>query len=98
MLEFLKKVDISDGVINSMIEMVPVSSLQDIGNNEENCLSILIYMKKIGISNVDDLLIYKPDVFKGSFRNFYLKMQKFENTDIVSMINDDFNNIDLIWN
>ena len=98
MLDFLKKVDISDDVINSMIEMLPVSSLQDIDNNEENCLSILIYMKKLGIFNVDDLLIYKPDVFKGSFRNFYLKMQRYENTNIVNMINDDFNNIDLIWN
>ncbi len=97
MLEFLKKVGISESLIDEMLNNIPISSLQDINNNEENCLKIILYLENMGVTNIDDLLLYKPDSFKGGISDFVKKFEKYSNKEFIKELNNDFTLIDLLW-
>ncbi len=97
MLEFLNRVNISKETINEMFKNNSLPSLEDIDNNEENCLKIILFLEQLGITNIDDLLIYKPDTFKGSFSEILKRFRKFNSNQIADLINTDYNNIDIIW-
>ena len=97
MIDFLKKVNITDETIDQMFEKNLDSLLQDIDNNEENYIKIILFLKKIDIKNINDLLIYKPSIFKGSFTDFIKEFKKYDANKLVDLINSDYNNIDLIW-
>ncbi len=65
--------------------------------NIDDCKSIIEYLKSINIRNIDDILIYKPDMFmetKKDIENMFIKKNLFE---IVNLINEDYMNIDIIF-
>jgi len=97
MIDFLKKANISDIFNSKMKEEYSDSTLFDLSCNEEDCLKIINYLKEIGILNINDLLIYRIDVFKLSLEELVKKFSKFNIPLFVNLINDDFVAIDNIF-
>ena len=98
MIDFLKKENISDDVIKKIEENNNQSSLYDLSLNEDNCLKIIKYLKDVGVLNIDLLLINEMDVFLLTFNEFVRKLKKFNISNFVQVINNDYVAIEEIYN
>jgi len=97
MIDFLKEIEIEEEIINEIKKYNNDASIFDLSCNEEDCLKIINYLKEIGILNINDLLIYRIDVFKLSLEELVKKFSKFNIPLFVNLINDDFVTIDNIF-
>ena len=94
MMDFLKKVDINDDTIKKLNEELEDFTLSNLKSNEQNCLGIILYLKKIGIKNIDDLLIYKTDWFLYTTKRFIDKFNK-RKDELICKINNNYLEINL---
>ena len=53
-------------------------------------------INNIGINDIDDLLIYRIDIFTILFEQFIKKISKFNIPLLVEYVNSDYTNIDII--
>ena len=91
MLDFLKQVNISDIIIDLMDSRFDESLKYNLNVNSENCIGIILYMQKVGINNVDDLLLDKPEWFLKTTSDFIRICSN--NKDLINQINEDYNNV-----
>ena len=96
MIDFLKQVDIKEEVLIEIVKNNNPSSLSSLSINEEECLKIINYMKEIGFTCIDDLLINRIDLFLSSFDKFVKKLSKFNIPVLVQLTNTDYATIDII--
>ena len=85
MIDFLKDANITDDTIIEIMK-----------NNNEDAIQIINYMRGIGITNIDELLIYRIDIFFITFEQFIKRLSKFNVPILVNLINDNYANIDII--
>ncbi len=96
MIDFLKNVGISDDILIEMLKNNNEAAIFDLSCNEEDAINIIKYMRNIGITNIDELLIYRIDIFFLTFEQFVKRLSKFNIPALVNHINDDYANIDII--
>ena len=72
--------------------------LFELYSNKEEVIAICNYLRKIGVNNIDDIIIYRPDMFLETESSVNYYFSKFEIKDIVNKINEDYLNIDLVLN
>ncbi len=96
MIDFLKDAGISNNVLVEMIKNNTETSIFDLSCNDEDAIEIIKYMRNIGITNIDELLIYRIDIFFLTFEQFIKRLSKFNIPALVNHINDDYANIDII--
>ena len=96
MIDFLKDAGISNNVLVEMIKNNTETSIFDLSCNDEDAIEIIKYMRNIGITNIDELLIYRIDIFFITFEQFIKRLSKFNIPALVNHINDDYANIDII--
>ena len=63
MIDFLKNAGISNDVLVEMIKNNDETSIFDLSCNDEDAIEIIKYMRNIGVTNIDELLIYRIDIF-----------------------------------
>ena len=61
MIDFLKKTNINEDILIEIIKNNNPSSLSSLSINEEECVKIINYMKEIGLTCIDELLIKLVD-------------------------------------
>lgn len=96
MIDFLKDVSINDNTIIEMMKNNNEASLFDLSCNDEDAIQIINYMRGIGITNIDELLIYRIDIFFLTFEQFIKRLSKFNVPVLVNLINENYANIDII--
>lgn len=96
MLEFLKKYDISDSVIKKIEKENSSANIYNLNCNEEEVCSIIEYLKELNIVCIDDLLIYRIDVFFGSLDDLKKIFSKYEINSLVQALNNDYSIINEI--
>lgn len=96
MIDFLKAADISDDVLIEMIKNNDETAIYDLSCNDEDAIEIIKYMKNIGITNIEELLTYKIDIFFLTFEQFIKRLSKFNIPALVNHINENYANIDII--
>ena len=96
MIDFLKDAGISNNVLVEMIKNNTETSIFDLSCNDEDAIEIIKYMRNIGITNIDELLIYRIDIFFLTFEQFIKRLSKFNIPALVNHNNDDYANIDII--
>ena len=79
-----------------MIKNNDETSIFDLSCNDEDAIEIIKYMRNIGVTNIDELLIYRIDIFFLTFEQFIKRLSKFNIPALVNHINDDYANIDII--
>ena len=96
MIDFLKDANITDDTIIEIMKNNNEASLFNLSCNDEDAIQIINYMRGIGITNIDELLIYRIDIFFLTFEQFIKRLSKFNIPALVNHINDDYANIDII--
>lgn len=96
MIDFLKKTNINEDILIEIIKNNNPSSLSSLSINEEECVKIINYMKEIGLTCIDELLINRIDLFLSSFDKFIKKLSKFNIPVLVQLVNTDYATIDII--
>lgn len=96
MIDFLKDANITDNTIIEIMKNNNEASLFNLSCNDEDAIQIINYMRGIGISNIDELLIYRIDVFTLSFKQFIKRLSNFNIPILVNIVNDNYSNIDII--
>ncbi len=96
MIDFLKKTNINEDILIEIIKNNNPSALSSLSINEEECIKIINYMKEIGLTCIDELLINRIDLFLSSFDKFIKKLSKFNIPVLVQLVNTDYATIDII--
>ena len=96
MIDFLKDANITDDTIIEIMKNNNEASLFNLSCNDEDAIQIINYMRGIGITNNDELLIYRIDIFFITFEQFIKRLSKFNVPILVNLINDNYANIDII--
>ena len=96
MIDFLKDANITDDTIIEIMKNNNEASLFNLSCNDEDAIQIINYMRGIGITNIDELLIYRIDIFFITFEQFIKRLSKFNVPSLVNLINDNYANIDII--
>lgn len=91
MLEFLKNVDIDDKVIQEMYSKHDDALIFNLKANATNCLGIIMFMKKVKIEVIDELLLNRPEWFLMTIDSF---IEKFT-PGMVKQINEDYYSVNL---
>ena len=92
MLDFLKKANINQDTIDYMYKNIEFNEIYDVSINEEECLKIIDYLKKIGIKDIDSLLKYELQIFYKDELKIMNLFKKYEKnlTELVAQINEDY--------
>lgn len=98
MIDFLKDANITDKTIIEMMKNNNEASLFNLSCNDEDAIQIINYMRGTGITNIDELLIYRIDIFFLTFEQFIKRLSKFNVPVLVNLINENYANIDIIKN
>ena len=94
-MEFLIILGIKIDTINKL-EQNP-SFVFDLVANKEECSRIISYLKFIGIKNIDDLILYRQDLFLKTKEEVANLFNRTEMRYIIDKINEDATNIDLLF-
>ena len=97
MFDFLKNVGISDEVITEIIKNNSNSTVDNLVINSDNCLKVITYLREIGIRNIEELLIYRIDLFIQRFSRVKERIEKVNISELVKLVNDDCFSIDMIY-
>lgn len=95
MLDFLQRVNISNETIEEMLETHSNPMIYNLSVNEDNCLKIISFMREIGITVIDELLLYKLDWFLNTFSYFTSFFRDKDVKNEVNKINEDYMNYNL---
>ena len=95
MIDFLNECNININTINEMKKKYP-AELFDLNCNKEEIVQIIDYLRNIGITNIDDLLLNKTSLFFKSKELVEQKFMKYDLSLIVNQINEDYEKIDKI--
>ena len=98
MIDFLKNVGISDDTLIEMLKNNNETAIFDLSCNEEDAINIINYIKNIGINNIDELLVYRMDIFFLTFEQFVKRLSKFNIPVLVNLINEDYTILLLLMN
>ena len=90
MLQFLKDMGISDITILKMINNNSEDILYDLECDQVNCLEVIKYLQELNIQVIDDLLINEIGMFFKTKEYLVNKFSKFNISEIVDDINDDY--------
>ena len=90
MLQFLKDIGISDITILKMINNNSEDILYDLECDQVNCLEVIKYLQELNIQVIDDLLINEIGMFFKTKEYLANKFSKFNISEIVDDINDDY--------
>lgn len=96
MIDFLKKANISDEVILSIMNNYNDAILYNLSCNADNCLEIINYLKELNIEVIDELLLNRIDLFLNTKEDIVKKFSKYNIPLVVDLINDDYVTIDKI--
>ena len=94
MVDFLKKVGVSDETINYINKNFSTDSISALSDNEEECINIITLLKTMGIINIEDLLIYETYIFYKSSDEIYYELSKHNLPDIAKEIINDYSKIE----
>ncbi len=86
-MNYLLDLGFNNETINKILEINGDAISLSFECNEENITNIINYLKKIGIKNIDQILIYEVDFF---LNNFEEVKRKINNYEIIDNINEDY--------
>lgn len=93
----LLNLNIDNDVIEEVISHNGGSILTDIDGFNNNVRNNLIFLKELGINCINELLIYKMDIFFINYTDLKQKVINLKDLgDFVDKVNEDFFNIDEI--
>jgi len=94
MIDFLKKCGITDLVINEIINVNSSTNLYNFSCNQDEIIKIIGFLKEIGVNCIEQLLVYRIDMFFVSLDKFKKIYIKEDVNSFVREVNEDYTVID----
>lgn len=91
MIDFLLECNIKKDTVNALNSRLPSSTIFSLSCNEYEINKIIMYLKKIGIKCIDDILINYTDLFFNTYDEFVSIFKKYDIKKLVEFINKDYN-------
>lgn len=96
MIDFLKDCNVDDDTLEEMYKKYS-TELFDLNCNKREIVKIIEYLRNLGITNVSDLLVYETGLFYKSLNWIENKFSSIDTVDLVSKINDNYEEIEIIF-
>lgn len=97
-MDNLLKIGISKETINEIEKNNSLGIVEDLDFKYKKVKEIIDIFKMAGINNIEDFLIYKPQIFYKKPEYIYEKMKTYNILELRELLSEDINNIDKILN
>ncbi len=95
-MDYLIKYNLTNEDIKDITNSINEEDRLEIEMNEERISSILNYFFSIGLTNIKDIIITKPNLFYDDVNSIKMRIEKYSNTNIIELLKEDPLNFDLI--
>ena len=95
-MEYLTKYNLSTEDIKDIASSIDEDDKLELALNEDRVSSIIDYFLSIGLNNIKDIIITKPNLFYDDVNSIKERIKKYSNTNIHKLLKEDPINFDLI--
>ena len=95
-MDYLTKYNLTNEDIKDIINSIDEDDKLELELNEERVSSIIDYFLSIGLTNIKDIIINKPNLFYDDVNSIKERIEKHSNTNIIELLKEDAINFDLI--
>ncbi len=95
-MEYLTKYNLTTEDIKDITSSIDEDDKLELELNEERVSSIIDYLLSIGLTNIKDIIINKPNLFYDDVNSIKMRIEKHSNTNIIELLKEDPINFDLI--
>lgn len=95
-MEYLTKYNLTTEDIKDITNFIDEGDKLELELNEERVSSIIDYFLSIGLTNIKDIIITKPNLFYDDVNSIKMRIEKHSNTNIIELLKEDPINFDLI--
>lgn len=95
-VDYLTKYNLTNEDVKDIIDSITYDDQLELELNEERVSSIIDYFLSIGLTNIKDIIITKPNLFYDDILSIKERIEKYSNTNIIELIKEDPLNFDLI--
>ena len=95
-MEYLTKYNLNAEDIRDITSSIDEDDKLELELNEERVSSIIDYFLSIGLTNIKDIIINKPNLFYDDVNSIKERIEKHSNTNIIELLKEDPINFDLI--
>lgn len=95
-MEYLTKYNLTTEDIRDITSSIDEDDKLELDLNEERVSSIIDYFLSIGLTNIKDIIITKPNLFYDDVNSIKERIDKYSNTNILELLKEDPINFDLI--
>ena len=95
-MEYLTKYNLTTEDIKDITSSIDEDDKLELELNEERVSSIIDYFLSIGLTNIKDIIITKPNLFYDDINSIKMRIEKYSNTNIIELLKEDPINFDLI--
>ena len=95
-MEYLTKYSLTTEYIKDIFSSIDEDDKVELELNEEGVSSIIDYFLSIGLTNIKDIIITKPNLFYDDVNSIKMRIEKYSNTNIIELLKEDPINFDLI--
>ena len=95
-MEYLTKYNLTTEDIKDITSSIDEEDKLELELNEERVSSIIDYFLSIGLTNIKDIIINKPNLFYDDVNSIKERIEKHSNTNIIELLKEDAINFDLI--
>ncbi len=95
-MEYLTKYSLTTEDIKDIFSSIDEDDKVELELNEEGVSSIIDYFLSIGLTNIKDIIITKPNLFYDDVNSIKMRIEKYSNTNIIELLKEDPINFDLI--
>ena len=95
-MEYLTKYNLTTEDIKDITSSIDEDDKLELELNEERVSSIIDYFLSIGLTNIKDIIINKPNLFYDDVNSIKMRIEKHSNTNIIELLKEDPINFDLI--
>ena len=95
-MEYLTKYNLTTEDIKDITSSIDEDDKLELELNEERVSSIIDYFLSLGLTNIKDIIITKPNLFYDDVNSIKMRIEKYSNTNIIELLKEDPINFDLI--
>ena len=95
-MEYLTKYNLTTEDIKDITSSIDEDDKLELELNEERVSSIIDYFLSIGLTNIKDIIINKPNLFYDDVNSIKERIEKHSNTNIIELLKEDAINFELI--
>ena len=97
MIEYIALAGISDELKDKMIDVLGYDSVLNLACNYKLVKNNIDLLKQLGILDIESLLLNKYYIFLKETRDIFNNFTKYNISEIINLINEDYDAIDVVF-